>query len=116
MQAGFSDMCSAALGVDSIDLTTIRGAEQALPRINQAIDRVSAERSKIGAIQNRLEHAIQNLRTTHSNLTAAESRLRDADIAKEMVEFTRSQIVSQAGTAMLAQANLVPQGILRLLR
>jgi flagellin len=83
--------------------------------LNKALDSVSAERSKLGAFQNRLEYAVNNLRNTHSNLTAAESRIRDADIAMEMIEFTRNQIIQQSGTAMLAQANMVPQGVLQLL-
>jgi flagellin len=69
----------------------------------------------MGAFQNRLEYAINNLRNTHSNLTASESRIRDADVALEMIEFTRNQIISQSGTAMLAQANMVPRGVLQLL-
>ncbi|HOI92549.1 MAG TPA: flagellin, partial [Candidatus Rifleibacterium sp.] len=89
---------------------------EGLARINSAIDKVSAERSKLGSFQNRLEFAINNLRNTHSNLTASESRIRDADIALEMIEFTRNQIISQSGTAMLAQANMVPQGVLQLLK
>ena len=116
MKVSMGNMSAEALGVDNIDLTSIEGANKALGKINQAIDKVSAERSKLGAFQNRLEYAINNLRSTHSNLTSAESRIRDADIAMEMIEFTRNQIVSQSGTAMLAQANLVPQGVLQLLR
>ncbi|RCK79808.1 MAG: Flagellin protein FlaA [Candidatus Ozemobacter sibiricus] len=116
MKVNMGNMSAKALGVDVIDMTSIEGASLALGRINDAIDKVSAERSKLGAFQNRLEFAINNLRNTHSNLTSAESRLRDADIAQEMIEFTRNQIVSQSGTAMLAQANLVPQGVLQLLR
>ncbi|MBI3038859.1 flagellin, partial [bacterium] len=85
-------------------------------RINVAIDKVSGERSKLGAFQNRLEYTVKNLRTTYSNLTASESRIRDTDMALEMVEFTRNQIISQSGTAMLAQANLIPQGVLQLLQ
>lgn len=116
MQIAISDMSALALGVDKLDLTTVAGAQKAIGRLNKAIDIVSSERSKLGAFQNRLEYAINNLRNTHSNLTAAESRIRDADIASEMIEFTRNQIVSQSGTAMLAQANLVPQGVLQLLQ
>ena len=116
MRIGIADMGSKALGVDSIDLTSVMSSQKALGKINKAIDLVSSERSKIGAFQNRLEYAINNLRNTHSNLTASESRIRDADIAHEMIEFTRNQIVSQSGTAMLAQANLIPQGVLQLLQ
>ncbi|EKD83110.1 MAG: flagellin, partial [uncultured bacterium] len=89
MSISMSNMSAEALGVASIDMTTVKGASAALGRINKAIDIVSAERSKMGAFQNRLEFAINNLRNTHSNLTASESRIRDADIALEMIEFTR---------------------------
>lgn len=115
MDIAFSNMTTKALGVAKIDLTNIKGAQSALAKINKAIDRVSAERSKMGSFQNRLEFAINNLRNTHSNLVSSESRIRDADIAMEMIEFTRNQIISQSGTAMLAQANMVPQGVLQLL-
>ncbi|OGK07655.1 MAG: hypothetical protein A2W80_14115 [Candidatus Riflebacteria bacterium GWC2_50_8] len=116
MRIGIADMSAKALGVESIDLTTVVASQKALGKINKAIDLVSSQRAKLGAFQNRLEYAINNLRNTHSNLTASESRIRDADIAQEMIEFTRNQIVSQSGTAMLAQANLIPQGVLQLLQ
>lgn len=116
MEVGIADMSARALGVDKLDLTSVAGAQKALGRLNKAIDTVSAERSKLGSFQNRLEYAINNLRSTHANLSASESRIRDADVASEMIEFTRNQIVSQAGTAMLAQANLIPQGVLQLLQ
>ncbi|NLF96926.1 MAG: hypothetical protein GX569_09330 [Candidatus Riflebacteria bacterium] len=116
MNVAFSNMTSKALGVANIDLSTVKNAQGALAKINKAIDKVSAERSKMGSFQNRLEFAINNLRNTHSNLVSSESRIRDADIALEMIEFTRNQIISQSGTAMLAQANMVPQGVLQLLR
>jgi flagellin len=115
MQVSMKDMSSRALDVDNLDLTTTEGAQKAMGKLNKAIDSVSAERSKLGAYQNRLEYTINNLRSTSSNLTAAESRIRDADIALEMIEFTRNQIVSQSGTAMLAQANAIPQSVLSLL-
>jgi len=116
MKLSIADMSSKALGVDNLDMTTIEGAQKSLAKISKAIDKVSSERSKLGAFQNRLEYAINNLRNTQSNMTSAESRIRDADMAMEMIEFTRNQIVSQSGTAMLAQANLVPQGVLQLLK
>ena len=77
---------------------------------------MSAERSKLGAVQNRLEHTIKNLDTSAENLQAAESRIRDVDMAKEMMEFTKMSILQQAATAMLAQANMAPQSVLQLLR
>lgn len=116
MKVNMINMSAQALGIDILDMTSIESAKMALSRINHAIDKVSAERSKLGAYQNRLEYAINNLRNMHSNMVAAESRIRDADIAQEMIEFTRNQIVAQSGTAMLAQANLIPQGVLQLLR
>lgn len=115
MQISMGDMSSKALGIDKLDMTNVDGAQSALGKLNKALDTISAERSKLGAFQNRLEYSISNLRNTSSNLTSAESRIRDADIAMEMIEFTRNQIVSQSGTAMLAQANMVPQSVLSLL-
>ena len=91
-------------------------ANSAITAIDDAIKSVSEERSKLGAVQNRLEHTIANLGTSSENLTAAESRVRDVDMAKEMMEFTKNNILSQAAQAMLAQANQQPQGVLQLLR
>ena len=116
MSINIANMSAKALGVENLDLTNVAGANEAMGKLNKAIDMVSSERSKLGSYQNRLEYSINNLRNTHSNLTAAESRIRDADIAIEMIEFTRNQIVQQSGTAMLAQANMVPQGVLQLLK
>ncbi|MCY9665104.1 flagellin Hag [Paenibacillus alginolyticus] len=84
--------------------------------INSAINKVSTERANLGAYQNRLEHTINNLGTSSQNLTAAESRIRDVDMAKEMMNFTKNNILNQASQAMLAQANQLPQGVLQLLR
>jgi len=113
---GISDMSSKALKVDGIDLSTAESASEAITTIDQAIQSVSSERAKLGAIQNRLEHTINNLGTSAENLTAAESRIRDVDMAKEMMEFTKNSILQQAAQAMLAQANQMPQGVLQLLR
>ncbi|MGD6842958.1 flagellin Hag [Bacillus infantis] len=99
-----------------IDISTQTGADAAITLVNSAIETVSAERSKLGAYQNRLEHTINNLGTSSENLTAAESRIRDVDMAKEMMESTKNGILSQAAQAMLAQANQQPQGVLQLLR
>jgi len=107
-------MTSTGLGVNGLDLTT--GAAAAINLVNTAIDTVSTTRATLGAAQNRLEHKINNLNVTVENLTASESRIRDVDMAQEMVMFTRSQILSQAGTAMLAQANQAPQSVLKLLQ
>lgn len=103
-------------GTRGLDLSTSALATAALTTIDAAIQIVSAERSKLGAVQNRLEHTINNLGTASENLTAAESRIRDVDMAKEMMEFTKMNIISQAATAMLAQANQQPQLVLQLLR
>ncbi|SNS49961.1 flagellin [Geodermatophilus saharensis] len=109
------DMDAAALGASGA-IGSASGASAAITAINTAIGTVSTERAKLGAVQNRLEHKINNLNATVENLTASESRIRDTDMAQEMVSFTRSQILSQAGTAMLAQANQSSQGVLQLLR
>ncbi len=116
MKVSFSEMTAQALGVDNLDLTTIEGAQDAMGRLNKAIGMVSAERSKLGAYQNRLEFAVNNLRNMHGNATSSESRIRDADIAAEMIEFTRNQVMKESATAMLAQANTSSSGILNLLR
>jgi flagellin len=99
-----------------IDVSTKEAANKATSVINNAIELVSQERSKLGANQNRLEHTINNLGTASENLTAAESRIRDVDMAKEMMEQTKNSILAQAAQAMLAQANQQPQGVLQLLR
>ncbi len=107
-------MTSTGLSVNGLDLTT--GASAAITSVDTAINTVSTTRATLGASQNRLEHKINNLNVTVENLTASESRIRDTDMAQEMVMFTRSQILSQAGTAMLAQANQAPQSVLKLLQ
>lgn len=104
-----------ARALAGIDVSTQSAANSAITTIQQAIETVSAERSKLGALQNRLEHTINNLGTASENLTAAESRIRDVDMAKEMMEFTKMNILTQAATAMLAQANMQPQAVLQLL-
>ena len=98
-------------GTDKFDITN----EDAMATIDAAISRVSKQRSDIGAVQNRLEHTIANLDNVVENTTAAESRIRDTDMAAEMVEFTKNNILAQAGQAMLAQANMSTQGVLSLL-
>lgn len=100
----------------ALEVDTYYKATAAVSTINNAIEKVSAERSKLGAVQNRLEHTINNLGTSSENLTAAESRVRDVDMAKEMMNFQKNNILSQAAQAMLAQANQQPQGVLQLLR
>ena len=102
-------------GSYGLDVSTQGAADKAITTIDNAITTVSAERSKLGAVQNRLDHTINNLTATSENLSAAESRIRDVDMAKEMMEFTKNNILNQASTAMLAQANQMPQGVLQLL-
>ena len=113
---GASNLAVAGGVGEGISVSTQSAANTAITTINTAINTVSGERSKLGAIQNRLEHTIANLSTSAENLTAAESRIRDVDIAVEMMTFTKYQILSQASTAMLAQANAKPQAVLQLLR
>ena len=110
------DMRAAALGVADIDVSTKWGAATAIETVNNALQKVSHQRSSLGAIQNRLEHTIKNLDTAAENLQAAESRIRDVDMAKEIMEFTKNNILQQASQAMLAQANSQPQSVLTLLK
>ena len=102
--------------VKDIDVTTVDGAKAAIDIANGAIDMISSMRSDFGALQNRLEHTINNLGVQTENITAAESRIRDVDMAKEMMAYTKNNILVQASQAMLAQANQVPQGVLQLLQ
>ena len=102
-------------GLANAGVLTQKGADSAITNVNIAIEQVSAERSKLGAIQNRLEHTIANLGTSAENLQAAESRIRDLDMAEEIMAFTKNNILQQAATAMLAQANMAPQSVLQLL-
>jgi flagellin len=110
------DMRAKALGVADVDIGTKWGAATAIETVNNALQKVSHQRSSLGAIQNRLEHTIKNLDTAAENLQAAESRIRDVDMAKEIMEFTKNNILQQASQAMLAQANSQPQSVLALLR
>jgi len=116
MKISMCSMTAESLDVDNLDVTSVDGANASLGKISMAVDMVSDERAKLGAFQNRLENSVSNLRNTHDNAISSESRIRDVDVASEMVEFTRDQIVSQSGMAMLAQANLIPQGVLALLK
>lgn len=99
----------------SVSLATTSGAESAIDTVDAAITGVSTARATLGAYQNRFQHTINNLNVTVQNLSASESQIRDTDMAAEMVNFTRAQILQQAGTAMLAQANAIPQSVLKLL-
>ena len=110
-----SDMTAATLAVDGVDVTANTTTAD-LTTIDAAIKSVSTFRGSLGAAQNTFEHTVNNLNVAVENLSASESRIRDTDMAQEMMNFTRSQILAQAGTAMLAQANQAPQGVLSLLR
>ena len=118
MSFSIEDMSARALGVDGnkVDLSTQAGAQKATTTIDAAIKIVSKARGRMGAIQNRLEHTIANLDTASENTTSAESRIRDTDMATEMVEYSKNNILAQAGQSMLAQANQSTQGVLSLLQ
>ncbi len=113
-----TSMSISALGINSgaMSVATQTNASAAITLINKAINTVSTQRAALGAVQNRLEHTINNLGVTSENITAAESRIRDVDMAKEMMSFTKNNILAQAAQSMLAQANQQPQGVLQLLR
>ena len=111
-----SAMNTSALAIKDIKVSSVSEANKAITKINEAVDKVSSHRAKLGASQNRLEHTINNLKTTNENMTAAESRIRDTDMAKEMAAFTKNNILNQAAQSMLSQANQQPQGVLSLLR
>jgi flagellin len=104
------------LGISGIAVSTAPSATAAIASLDAAISTVTTSRANLGAIQNRLEHTINRLGMTSENLQAAESRIRDADMASEMIDFTKHQILQQSGMAMLAQANQSPQSVLSLLR
>jgi len=116
MSISIGNMQASALGVSTLDLSSNANAGSAITTIDAAITQVSNQRATLGAYQNRLEHSINNLNASNENLTASESRVRDVDMAKEMMEYTKNNILQQAATAMLAQANQAPQGVLQLLR
>lgn len=107
---------TASLGISTINLSTQAGSSTAVAAIRSAINMVSSIRGNLGAIQNRLEHTINNLSVQTENITAAESRIRDVDMANEMMAYTKNNILVQSSQAMLAQANMVPQGVLQLLQ
>ena len=109
------DPVTASINENGINLTTQTAANNSIKAIDLALNRVSETRASLGAVQNRLEHTINNLGATSENLTAAESRIRDTDMAKEMMGFTKNNILMQAAQSMLAQANQQPQGVLQLL-
>ena len=119
IEISISDMSASALGLgkagSALKVSSFDSAGASMTLIQAAIDKVSAQRAQLGAVQNRLEHTIKNLDTTSENTQAAESRLRDTDMAEEMVNYSKNNILSQAGQSMLAQANTQTQGVLSLL-
>lgn len=116
LSISIADMSADGLSVSALDVTDRTNASSALTTLDAAINTVSTERASLGAIQNRLDHKINNLDTTAENLTAAESRIRDIDMAAEMTQYTQTSILVQAATSMLAQANAAPQNVLSLLQ
>ena len=116
LTASVGNMTAASIGIDNLQVTSNTLANRAIATLDKALGYVSTERAKLGAVQNRLDHTINSLGATYENLVAAESRIRDVDMAKQMMEFTKYNILSQAATAMMAQANQLPQSVLQLLR
>jgi len=111
-----SNMSASGLSVNGLSVSSQASANNSITKLDTAIKKVSSERAKLGATQNRLEHTINNLNVGAENLQAAESRVRDVDMANEMMSFTKNNILNQAAQAMLAQANQQPQAVLQLLR
>jgi flagellin len=116
IDVSFATVSATSMSINSIDLTSASTAQTALTSIDDAIDNLNSSRGDLGAIQNRLGYASANLSTTIENVQAAESVIRDVDMASEMTTFTKNQILLQAGTAMLAQANMAPQSVLSLFK
>lgn len=120
MQTTLGKMDAKTLGVagsgdKAISIEKPKDANEAIKALDEAIEKVSEERAKYGAIQNRMEHSINNLGIASENLQAAESRIRDTDVAKEMMEFSKNKIISESGVSMLAQANTIPQEVMKLI-
>ena len=126
LNGGDVDVTAPGAGLDAgnqvantqqgLDFSSAAAAQASITKIDEKISSVSTARANLGALQNRFEHTVKNINVSVENLSASESRIRDTDMASEMVNFTRAQILSQAGTSMLAQANQIPQGVLSLLR
>jgi flagellin len=116
LASGTTATASTAAKLSSVDISTVTGANSALDILDAALAQVDSIRANLGAIQNRFTNTIANLQTTSQNLTASRSRIQDADFAAETAALTRAQILQQAGTAILAQANAVPNNVLTLLR
>ncbi len=112
----YTAAADTSANVQKLDVSTVLGAQQALEVVDKALGAINSTRADLGAIQNRFTSVVANLQTSSENLSSSRSRIKDTDFAKETAELTRTQILQQAGTAMLAQANQVPQGVLSLLR
>ena len=115
IEISIKNMDASSLGVNALKVSSFASAGSSMDKIQSAINLVSTQRSTLGALQNRLEHTINNLNTTSENTQSAESRIRDVDMATEMVEYSKNNILAQAGQSMLAQANQATQGVLSLL-
>jgi flagellin len=116
LKLAIAQMDARAIGLEGVLMLNQESAERAITQVDGAIDKVASFRSKLGSIQNRLESTIRNLDISHQNLSSAESGIRDLNVAEEVIDFTRNQILLQSGTAVLAQANQLPQNVLQLLR
>ena len=116
MSVDVADMHSESIGIGDVDISTQKGAAEALDSIKAAINLVSDTRGNMGALQNRLDHTINNLGVMRENIQNAESTIRDTDVAEEMMTYTKNNILNQSAQAMLAQANQLPQGVLQLLQ
>ncbi|MCC2307276.1 flagellin N-terminal helical domain-containing protein [Cellulomonas chengniuliangii] len=116
IEVTLADVAATVENIGDLKVTDHDTAQASIVSVDAAIQAISTNRAELGALQNRFEHTIKNINVSVENLSASESRIRDTDMASEMVSFTRAQILSQAGTAMLAQANQIPQGVLSLLR
>jgi len=115
LTVNIDDMSARALGVDNLDVSKRDVANDGINKVDEALKKVSTQRAKLGAVQNRLEHTVNALNTANENTSAAESQIRDTDMATEMIKYTKSNILQQASQSMLAQANQQPQGVLQLL-
>jgi flagellin len=116
IKIGINSLSASGLGISNLKVLDHAKSQESIDSIESAIQQVSNQRSSLGAVQNRLEHTVANLDTVAENLQSAESRIRDVDMAKEMMAFTKNNILAQAATAMLAQANQAPQTVLQLLQ
>ena len=116
MTVGQLTMTAAALTIDKIKVDSTTNAFQAMKSVDAAIERVSTYRANLGAAQNRLEHTVNNLKVTSENITSAESRIRDTDMADEITAYTKNNILLQAAQSMLSQSNAIPQGVLSMLQ